>query len=109
MTSYALDEHGAVSAEFAIALPAVLVVLALGLGVLGTAAMGVRLQHAATESARLLGRGDPDALAVVAEAGGTAGVDRHDGVVCVTATTSARVALPLPPVTVRACALDGGR
>ncbi|PVE75955.1 TadE family protein [Microbacterium testaceum] len=103
------DERGAVTAEFAVALPAVIVVLALGIGAVGAAATNVRLQHAANESARLLGRDDPDALAAVAEAGGTAAVDRRDGLVCVTATASARGALPLPPLSARACALDGGR
>ncbi|WP_295837042.1 TadE family protein [uncultured Microbacterium sp.] len=104
-----LDERGAVTAEFAVALPAVVVVLALGVGVLGSAATAVRLQHAVTESARLLGRGDDGALAAVAEAGGAATVDRRDGTVCVSATAVLPVALPLPPVSARACALDGGR
>ncbi|MCJ1708644.1 TadE family type IV pilus minor pilin [Microbacterium sp. VKM Ac-2923] len=109
MTRRLLDERGAVTAEFALALPAVAVVLALGVGILGSASATVRLQHAVTESARLLGRGDADALAMVAQSGATASVERGDGLVCVTAIAPAPVRLPLPDVTARACALDGGR
>lgn len=109
MTRRLLDERGAVTAEFAVALPAVVVVLALGVGILGSAAATVRLQHAVTESARLLGRGDADALAGVADRGGSASVERQDGLVCVAAVAPVPGGLPLSAVTARACALDGGR
>lgn len=107
-----LDERGAVAAEFAVTLPAVILVLLLGVGVSATAASSVRLQHGATEAARLLGRGDETrAVVAVAEAGGTMSTNRGDGVVCVSAsaTTPLPVPLPFPPIAVRACALDGGR
>jgi Flp pilus assembly protein TadG len=109
MTRRLLDDRGAVAAEFAVALPAVVVVLALGVGLLGSAATTVRLQHAATESARLLGRGEPGALDTVTATGATASVDRRDGLVCVAAVAPVPGVLPLPAVTARACALDGGR
>lgn len=104
-----VDDRGAVTAEFAIALPAVIVVLALGIGALGSAAAAVRLQHVVTEAARLLGRGDGDGLAAVSAAGATAAVEHRDGLVCVAASAPAVGALPLPPVFAQACALDGGR
>ncbi|MDQ1124899.1 TadE family protein [Microbacterium trichothecenolyticum] len=104
-----LDDRGSVAAEFAVALPAVVVVLALAVGALGSVATAVRLQHGAAEAARLLGRGDGDGLAAV-EGGGVAAVVEHaGGLVCVTASAPVAAALPLPPVTARACALDGGR
>ncbi|WP_285136032.1 TadE family type IV pilus minor pilin [Microbacterium sp. lyk4-40-TSB-66] len=109
MTRRLLDDRGAVTAEFAVALPAVIIVLALGVGVLGSAAATVRLQHAASEAARLLGRGDTGYLTGIAEIGGTASVERHDGLVCVAAVAPVPVGPPLPEVTARACALDGGR
>lgn len=102
-----LDERGAVTAEFAVALP--VLVLVLGVGALGSVATAVRLQHSATEAARLLGRGDGGGLAVVDGVGGSASVERVDGLVCVTASAPIASALPLAPVTARACALDGGR
>ncbi|MDQ1084741.1 MULTISPECIES: TadE family type IV pilus minor pilin [Microbacterium] len=104
-----LDDRGAVTAEFAVAVPAVLVVLTLGVGVLGSAAATVRLQHAATEAARLVGRGDDAALAPLTGSGATASMDRRDGLVCVSASAAVPGPLPLPPVTASACALDGGR
>ncbi|SDO98538.1 TadE-like protein [Microbacterium sp. ru370.1] len=107
-----LGERGAVAAEFAVTLPAVLIVLTLGVGVLGTALTTVRLQHAATEGARLLGRGDDaGAAAALAAAGGSLTVTRGDGLVCVStsATRALPIALPISPAAARACALDGGR
>ncbi len=103
------DDRGAVSAEFAVALPAVVIVLVLGIGVLSSASTAVRLQHAVTEAARLAGRGDPQALAAVAAGPGSASVERVDGLVCVSASTPVPGPLPLPAVRARACALDGGR
>lgn len=109
MTRRLLDDRGAVAAEFAVALPAVIIVLALGVGLLGSATTTVRLQHAATEAARLLGRGELGALDAVTATGATATVDRQDGLVCVAAEAPAPGVLPLPAVAARACALDGGR
>ncbi len=91
------------------ALPAILLVLALGCGALAAGATAVRLQHAAAESARLFGRGDDDrARAVVEALGAAVAVDRRDGLVCVVASAAAPVPLPLAPLTARSCSLDGG-
>jgi hypothetical protein len=63
MRSRFKSELGAVAAEFAVALPAVVLVLALAIGSIGLGAEELRLQGAAFEAARLLGRGDPGARA----------------------------------------------
>lgn len=104
-----LDDRGAVTAEFAVTLPAILLVLTLGVGALSAGATAVRLQHVAAESARLFGRGDDDrARRVVSEAGGTVALDRVDSLVCVDVSAPAPIPLPVGPLTARACALDGG-
>ncbi len=55
----AADENGSAVAEFAVALPAVLLVLAMVLGGVELGARQVRVQDAAADAARSLGRGDP--------------------------------------------------
>jgi len=109
MTGWRLDDRGAVTAEFAVALPAVVIVLALGAGVLASVATAVRVQHITAEAARSLGRGETDGLARIAEIGATASVDRGGGLVCVSASAPAALGLPLSPLRARSCALDGGR
>jgi Flp pilus assembly protein TadG len=52
------SERGSATAEFAVAFPAVLGVLALLLGGVQVAALQVRAQDAAADAARGLGRGD---------------------------------------------------
>ena len=52
-------ERGSATAEFALAFPAVLGVVALVLGGVQVAALQVRAQDAAADAARGLGRGDP--------------------------------------------------
>jgi hypothetical protein len=102
-----LGDRGSVTAEFAVAVPAAVLVLALGAATLAACAHQVRLQDAAADAARLTGRGDVDrGLSIVADAGGTASVSRGDDLVCVTAT--ARAAVPVVAITLqaRACALD---
>ena len=54
----AADERGSAVAEFAVALPAVLLVLGMVLGGIQLGALQVRLQDAAADAARSLGRGD---------------------------------------------------
>jgi hypothetical protein len=51
-------EHGSAVAEFAVALPAVLLVLGMVLGGIQLGALQVRVQDAAADAARSLGRGD---------------------------------------------------
>ncbi|NNH05284.1 hypothetical protein HLA99_15670, partial [Microbacterium ulmi] len=53
-----LGERGSATAEFAIALPAVGLVLLLGAGALAAGATTVRLQDAAADAARLAARGE---------------------------------------------------
>lgn len=108
-----LGDRGSVSAEFAVALPAIVLLLALCIGGLSAASRQVRLQDAAADAARLIARGDDAgrALALVAGAApGAHGAIEHAGdLVCVAAT--APVGLPLLDATFRAssCALSGGR
>lgn len=95
--------------EFAVALPAIVLVLALCLGALAAGTTAVRLQHAAAESARLFGRGDEDrARAVADDVGAAVAVERDGGLVCVVASAPVPGPLPLAPLTARSCALDGG-
>ena len=53
------------TAEFAAAMPAVVLVLACAIGAIGLGGEQLRLQGAAFDAARLVGRGDPGALARV--------------------------------------------
>ncbi|MCX6502734.1 MAG: hypothetical protein NT132_10100 [Microbacterium sp.] len=103
-------DRGSVTAEFAVALPAVVLVIALGAAALSAGARQVRLQDAAADAARLLARGDDDgrAQAVIGAAVTDAAmsVDHPGDLVCVTATAPA--GLPGITVRVRSCALAGG-
>lgn len=110
MTHRGLGERGSVVAEFAIALPAVVLVLLFGAAALHASTTAVRLQDAASDAARIVARGEPDARAAQimqsAVAGSTIGIARDGDVVCVTASAVAPViALGL---SARACALAGG-
>jgi hypothetical protein len=107
-------ERGSATAELAIALPIVVLTLLLGVGVLGAGLRLVSLQDAVADAARILGRGDgsADAGAVVARADPTAGVavSRADDLVCVTASSDARILGGIAvPIRATGCALDGGR
>lgn len=104
------DDRGSVVAEFAVALPAVALVLLLGAGSLGACARQVRLQDAAADAARLIARDDAEARAwavVQSAVPGASAVAEHRGdLVCVIASASAGV-LPWA-LTATSCALDGG-
>ncbi|WP_439591932.1 TadE family type IV pilus minor pilin [Microbacterium sp.] len=104
-----LGDRGSVVAEFAVALPAVVLVLLLGAGALGVASRHVRLQDAAADAARLAARGEPDArvhdAVAAAAAGAVAGIEYRGDLVCVTA--SANAVLPVR-VSATSCALAGG-
>jgi Flp pilus assembly protein TadG len=105
----ASDDRGSVVAEFAVALPAVAVVLVLGVGALSAASGQVRLQDAAADAARLRARGESAerAHAAVAAAVGGASVDiapRGD-LVCVTASATSMLGLR---ISATGCALAGG-
>lgn len=103
-------EKGSITAEFAVALPAVIVVLAACLGGLQVAGQQLRLQDAAAVSARTLARGGSPAAAQARAdrmVPGATVSHRTDGdLKCAT------LALTVPPgLTLRAsgCALDGGQ
>lgn len=105
------EDRGSVVAEFAVALPAVALVLVLSLGALGAGSRHVRLQDAAADAARLIARGESEgrASAAVAAAvsGAGIGIAHRGDLVCVTAAAPALGAVPVP-LTATSCALDGG-
>lgn len=106
-------ERGSVAAEFALALPAVVLTLLLGAGALGAAAQLVSLQDAVADAARLLGRGESDATAhaaVTASIGGAAVSSEARGdFICVSARIDAQIGrLISVPLTASSCALSGG-
>jgi Flp pilus assembly protein TadG len=109
---HAAGECGSVVAEFAVALPAVLLVLATVLGGVQLGTLQLRLQDAAADAARSLGRGDTDSAVSsrIARQAPSAhwSVSRPDGLVCVHLAASAA-----PPAGVlgleaaaSSCALD---
>ncbi|MFF1877327.1 TadE family type IV pilus minor pilin [Leifsonia sp. NPDC058230] len=100
------------TAEFAVALPAVLVCLAVCLGAMQVAVQQIRLSDAAAVAARMLGRGD-DPASVVARSGASSYVStEEDGLRCVRLSGTSSVAgigaLGVE-TTARACAIDDGR
>jgi Flp pilus assembly protein TadG len=107
------DDGGSVTAEFAVALPAVVLVLALGAGVLGACGRQVRLQDAAADAARLVARDESEARAhavVSAAVGGATATVRHRGdLVCVDATAPTGLVVPVADLRAASCALAGGR
>jgi Flp pilus assembly protein TadG len=103
------DDRGSVVAEFAVALPAVAIVLALGVGALAGASRQVRLQDAVADAARLSARGESSSrvtgavTAAVAEA--SVEISPRGDLVCVTASAPALLGLR---VRASGCALAGG-
>jgi Flp pilus assembly protein TadG len=103
------SESGAVTAEFAAVLPAVVIVLVLSLACLQVASVQLSLQSATSDAARLLGRGGAGAESRVSSAvsGAHLGASRHDGLVCAMAEAPADVGgLVRFTITASACALD---
>lgn len=106
-------ERGSVAAELAVALPAVVLTLLLGVGALGAGATQVLLQDAAADAARLLGRGESVSTAYGAVTSAVAGAGASHGqqgdLVCVTARADAVVgAFVRIPLSASSCALAGG-
>lgn len=103
------DDRGSVVAEFAVALPAVAVVLALGVGALATASRHVRLQDAVADAARLSARGEPAQRAheavAAAVAGASVDIAARGDLVCVTASAASMLGLR---ISATGCALAGG-
>jgi hypothetical protein len=101
-----------VTAEFAAVMPAIVLVLAFGLGSMQLAGEQLRLQSAAGDAARLLGRGDGGALAVIRHVSpGAHLTQRYDGdLVCARAEAAVGFGI-VAGITLSAtsCALsDGG-
>lgn len=101
------------AAELAVALPIVVLTLALGVGALGAAARQVALQDAAADAARMLGRGEGDDAAARIVSGAVSGArlssSRGDALVCATVSADAEIGGVIRlPLTARSCALDGG-
>ncbi|WP_083710062.1 TadE family type IV pilus minor pilin [Leifsonia sp. ALI-44-B] len=109
-------ERGSAAAEFAVTMPAVLLVLAMTVGALGAAAHQVRLADAAADAARALGRGESaaaaGALAARVAPGSQLATSTDGELVC--AEVAKAWALPGGRATgirlvAYACALGGGR
>ncbi|MEL4320111.1 TadE family type IV pilus minor pilin [Leifsonia sp. YIM 134122] len=107
-------ERGSVTAEFAVALPAVALVLAVCLCGVQAVSIQVRLTDAAADAARTLARGDGVDMASArlssAVSGASLSVDEEGDLICVTASARAGAHTVLAALTVsaRSCALGGG-
>ena len=108
-------ERGSVTAEFAVAMPAVLLVLLLALGGVQASMLQLRLQDAAADAARSLARGEGSAMASGRLArqvpGAALSSSREGDLVCVRVSASlegpaSRLGLA---IVARGCALAGGR
>ncbi|WP_336603967.1 TadE family type IV pilus minor pilin [Agromyces seonyuensis] len=101
------------TAEFAVALPAVALVLAACLAAVQLVGVQVRLSDAAADAARALGRGESVGVAagIAERVGGAERLDsRADGdFVCVTLARSGGVLLAAVRLQAESCALAGGR
>jgi hypothetical protein len=87
------SELGSVTAEFAAALPAVVLVLAFAIGAIGLGGEQLRLQGAAFVAARLLGRGDPGALARIRSVSPAAALSTYESGDSICAEARVSVAL----------------
>jgi TadE-like protein len=109
MTARLKSETGSVTAEFAMVLPAVVLVLAAALGGMQLATVQLRLQDAAGISARMLGRGDAGSQDVIRQLvpGARLSVVHRGTLVCADASLSASLGV-VAAITLRAsaCSLD---
>lgn len=106
-------ELGSVTAEFAIILPAVILILFAGIQVLGIQSSRVKLIGLAAESARAIARGEDqskvDALVAERAIGSRALVEFLDLSVCVSIASDSKIGgLVEIPVIERACARKSG-
>lgn len=104
------DDRGAATAELAVALPALVIVLAVCVGAVSASARTVALQDRAADAARLVARGDDPARALAGERSpARIEIAERDDLVCVTLGDSLRIAGLLPIDTAgTGCALAGG-
>jgi Flp pilus assembly protein TadG len=109
---WADGERGSVTAEFAVALPAIALVLALSLASVQVAAVQVRLADAAADAARSLGRGEAveEAAAIAARnaPGARLSTGSDDRFACATLTGGAGGLLGAIELRATSCALRGG-
>ena len=107
---FRVDDRGSVTAEFAVALPAVVFVLALCLTGMQAVGQQLRLADATAHAARSLARGesaDVAAARAAREVPGASITQSTDGdLTCVTGSAPAALGLT---VTASSCALSGGR
>ncbi|MCS3844239.1 TadE family type IV pilus minor pilin [Microbacterium sp. AK031] len=106
-------ERGSVAAELALALPAVLLTLMLGAGALGAGARQVSLQDAVADAARLLGRGESNAIAYAAVTTSVSDAEVSSELRGDLSCVSARADMVIGrlirfPLTASSCALSGG-
>ncbi|WP_394551010.1 TadE family type IV pilus minor pilin [Agromyces sp. MMS24-JH15] len=106
-------ERGSATAELAVALPAVALVLALCLAGVQLGARQVGLEDAAADAARALGRGDgageASAIAGRNAPGATLAVTSEPPFVCAMLTAPSGGLLAGIRLRAESCALDGGR
>lgn len=109
---WADGERGSVTAEFAVALPAIALVLALSLASVHVAAVQVRLADAAADAARSLGRGEAveEAATIAARnvPGARLSTGSDDRFACATLTGGAGGLLGALELRATSCALRGG-
>lgn len=102
-------ERGSITAEFAIALPTVMVVLVLCLGGIAVAGAQIRVQDAAAAAARAAGRGDSVAVAAQVAPGASVSQWAQGDLVCVTVSATADLGPGGIPLSASSCALGGGK
>ena len=107
---FRVDDRGSVTAEFAVALPAVVLLLALCLTGMQAVGQQLRLADATAHAARSLARGesaDVAAARAAREVPGASITQSTDGdLTCVPGSAPAALGLT---VTASSCALSGGR
>lgn len=111
MRSRSRADRGSVTAEFAIALPAVVLVLATCLAAGQVVGLQVRVQDAAASAARHLARDDPaTARSLVARLvpGASMAPSTRGDLVCATVWAQASGVLAAVPVSAVSCALAEG-
>jgi Flp pilus assembly protein TadG len=106
------DQRGSVAAEFAVIVPAVVLVVLLAVATLAAGGRQIRLEQAAAQGARLAARGEPDDRVrevVAALVDGVRVTVRTEGeFACVDASAPNAAPLALPPLRATGCALAGG-
>jgi hypothetical protein len=95
-------DYGSVTAELAVAFPAVVIVLAIGIWGVQLAAVQVRMHDAAGLASRAAARGDDPLVAASAHPGSAITTWADGDLVCARAAIEVASPVGLPPVTVAA-------